>query len=246
MFNNSILHIGNFREQEIIRKEFAVFQRDIFNYVLDFLDDDCPKYFLEEYFPPRYYREHTKTQLQNILFDIRDIIFSDVIREELSPIYTYVLYKILETYKELIDDQEIELKPPIQIRNMLKFSKIELEDKDWIIDMFIDPYFLLDDFCETYDGDLTDDDFLEKLAYLYIYQPELYDSLGANIEDAIELLPKDLADLFLKAQAQRHSKTSIPCYDFFISYASEDKNYAKQSQTLWLQMAQPFGWTTIN
>ena len=61
MFGCSVLYIGNIYERENIHKEFALFQQDIFDHVFYFMNDDFDKDYLEFFFPPRYYREHTKT-----------------------------------------------------------------------------------------------------------------------------------------------------------------------------------------
>ncbi len=238
----------NKKEKAILLKEVKERYEYIWESYFDLLelnDDDFDMYDVEELFPPRYFREHTKKELINTLLEVKDILYSDVIRYELKPIYVFIIYHLInicyEYIEEINENEGTDDYFPKTIKSMLEHSHISEEGKEIIEYWFKESDLILDEFCDNYDGDFIDVSLMESLAYLFIYCPERYNMLGANIVDALDLIPKDLADLCLEAKNIR-MKNNEQKFDFFISYASEEKEDAvllsqeleKQGATVWI------------
>ena len=82
----SLFKLGNSRERETIRKSV----REQCEYVFDstlgsriLYDDSIDKNDVTYFFPPRYLREHTDDEILKIIYEIKDIMCSDIIRWEL-------------------------------------------------------------------------------------------------------------------------------------------------------------------
>ena len=229
----SILDYGNSKERLIILKEVEERFQYIYESAFDLIDLN-EEYFDKDdvsfYFPPRYLREHSNKDIISVIYDIKEILYSNIVRWELKPIYTYVIYNMIESCFELVNElydkkECIGHLLPKSIKNMLKNSKMSKEEKEIVYDWFTKSYLLSDDFCDTYDGDLTDLHMMETLAYHYIYQPQVYEMMGADIEGALDLISKDLAELFVETKKSRTINNATE-FDFFISYASEEKDVA--------------------
>ena len=228
----SIIKCGKEQERKIIIKEVHQRFRYIFeNFFLsiNLNENSFDKEELSYYFPPRYIREHSNAQIINVVKEIEEIFCSDIIRWELKPLYTYVIYQIINDWCKLMEDiydekERIKHLMPKSIKNMLKTTKMTEEDKELIVDWFTKDY-LLDDYCNFYDEDLIDLHMMDSLAYLYLYRIRDYEMLGANIENALDLISKDLADLIVESKKIR-CKNNNTEFDYFISYANEDKEYA--------------------
>ena len=229
----SLFDIGNSREREVIRKAVREQCIYIFDATLSsriFFDDSIDKKDVTYFFPPRYLRERTDDEILKIVFEIKDIMYSDIIRWELKPIYTYVIYQMIDfcyglEYENFSPRVAAKHLMPDLIAELLKNTSMGRDDKYNIRHWFTDAYWILEDYCDYYDSDLTDLHMMECLAYHYIYQPAVYQMMGADIEDALDMIPKDLADLFREVKRER-TKGNQQKYDFFISYASENKKQA--------------------
>jgi len=136
-----------------------------------------------------------------------------------------------ELIEELYENEQekIDHLLPESIKDLLEKTQMNKEEKEIIHDWFTESYLITDDFCDIYDGDLTSIHMMEALAHHYVYQPQVYKMKGANIEDVLDMIPKDLADLVIEAKNDRKnsSENTSNQFDFFISYASEEKEYAQ-------------------
>lgn len=184
--------------------------------------------FLENFeyaFPPGFIRRNIESA-KNIIYDLFDIARSDIVRQELSPIYTYVLYHIIYGVFDLFEDNFIDYSETESYQEACQFLKDSKVDKDtynYCISWFSDRADFEWDFDEYYNSDYIDSVFAEEIAEMYLHDPCYQLKLqliGVEISEFFDLLPNDLRTLCMKKhQTIENTKE----YDFFISHASEDK-----------------------
>ncbi len=235
MFNSRIVEISKSINNKFnlncpLIKAFQSFYLSVFSTYWDYwLDsektDEAFIEIFEDVFPTGYLRRDLASA-KNLFNDLLDIVKGDTVRRELTPIYTYVVYNIMQDkfnlYKELgmsiLDDESYE-----ELIQFLKSKDIDEEEYDFCTSWFVDPYTFNLDFENYYDSDYFHSDFAEKLAEIYLYDQHAEIKLhmiGVNISDFFDLLPNDIRNLCLN---KYHRNETVKEYDFFISHASEDK-----------------------
>lgn len=176
-------------------------------------------------FPPGYIRRDIESA-KNIFYDLIDIAKSDVVRQELSPIYTYVFYHIIEGAFELLADNYIDYRETesyIEAYQYLKEHKVDEETIDCTMSWFLSWDTFECDFDKYYNQDYICSAFAEDIAEIYLYSPcsQLkLQLLGVEISEFFDLLPNNLRSLCMKKYQTIVTEKE---YDFFISHASEDK-----------------------
>lgn len=185
-------------------------------------------------FPPGYLRRDLQGA-KNIVYDLLDILNSEIVRSQLKPIYTYVMFHILLEANEGLDD---DYSPEERIPDGLKSELQKIYEKDEetierILDWFKYSDVCIRDFQDHYDEDYMDLGFAEQVAQIYLvdecYREKLYD-LDVDISNFFDLLPTDLwercIDKYRREKmenAGENRRMQKKEYDFFISHASEDK-----------------------
>ena len=193
----------------------------------------------ESVFPPGYLRRNLQGA-KDVVYDLLDILRSDIIRCELKPIYTYVMYHIIV---EKIDEYDDIFSPEEQVPDGLEsylrkvYSNHE-EVIDYILDWFRVPDVCISDFEDQYNEDYMHEEFAEQIAYIYLndqYYREKLELLRVDISDFFSLLPTDLWEQCLEKYRENGEsigdESAMQKYDYFISHASEDKNTVAEPLT---------------
>ena len=88
--------------------------------------DFCERF--ESVFPPGYLRRNLQGA-KNVVYDLLDILQSDIVRSELKPIYTYVMRHIISEKNEELDDYcSPEERIPEGLENHLR--EVYVDDKE--------------------------------------------------------------------------------------------------------------------
>lgn len=193
----------------------------------------------ESVFPPGYLRRNLQ-EAKDVIYDLLDILRSDIVRSELKPIYTYVMFHIiLEKNEELDDNYSSEDRIPEGLESYLR--KIYEEDEDTIesiLDWFKVSDICIGDFQEQYNEDYMHVGFAEQIAQIYLddkYYQEKLTIIGVDISDFFDLLPTDLRERcigkYSKNEERKGKEEKMQKYDYFISHASEDKKAVAEPLT---------------
>lgn len=193
----------------------------------------------ESVFPPGYLRRNLQGA-KDVIYDLLDILRSDIVRSELKPIYTYVMFHIiLEKSEELDDNYLPEERIPKGLESDLR--KVYEEDEETIgsiLDWFKVSDVCIGDFKEQYNEDYMHIGFAEQIAQIYLddkYYQEKLKILGVDISDFFDLLPTDLwercIEKYTKNKESMGKETRMQKYDYFISHASEDKKVVAEPLT---------------
>lgn len=198
--------------------------------------DFCERF--ESVFPPGYLRRNLQGA-KNVVYDLLDILQSDIVRSELKPIYTYVMRHIISEKNEELDDYcSPEERIPEGLENHLR--EVYVDDKEKIrdiLDWFRFSEICICDFEEQYNEDYMNKTFAEQIAQIYLddqYYREKLQILGVDISDFFDLLPTDLWERCIKKYTQIKESVGneaiMQKYDYFISHASEDKKVVAEPQ----------------
>ena len=208
-------------------KEFYIFALEI-NHTDWLLGNKTDEAFLENFeyaFPPGSIRRDM-VSAQNIIYDLFDIAKSNVVRQELSPIHTYVLFHIMQNAYDLFEEGYIAFCDSESYKEacqFLKDSQVDSEIYNYCTTWFSHRDTFEWDFEECYNTDYVNYSFAEELAEIYLHDQYSHVKLkliGVEISEFFDLLPNDLRTLCMKKhQTIENTKE----YDFFISHASEDK-----------------------
>lgn len=190
--------------------------------VLDFVnarpDENLPSYF------PRGYYSKNGHKCKDIIYVIRDILASGVIYPNLKPLYSHVLYRMLEDWIEATVD----------LPEMRRYFLPETLEKR-IVEEYVAPYeegsdeyndglFLIDELedIEEYIEDcFEDDDFLEENIRTWV---ELAMSRGIDYTDFtyeefdeyIEVMPVDVAEKYMKFREVQKDSTKLNVEDAIV------------------------------
>lgn len=251
MFNSSLIHYskkisGNsFSLDNPIVLAYRTVHKDVIDLALDMWQtaggDDClfVEYF-DHVFPPGFIRRDLQ-RAKSVLYDLKDIAESDIVRFSLSPIYTYVMFHLLEDTIRLWRETNINTLSKELVQYLIS-NKASRADRHYIVSWFTDGDTCVYDFLEIYNGDYTSLDMIEMIASMYLYDPngdiELQ-MLGVTIDEFFDLLPNDLRDeCIAKFESESHTIKNTGGFmnvDFFISHASEDKKTVAEPLAIALQ-----------
>lgn len=167
----------------------------IIRVLLDYLEDNNG-FTPEDFLPYNNLRIDNNTW-NEMVYDLYDIIRSDVIREYIKPKYEFLLYVILQWWDDCIDNPDD-----------LLTNKLDSNLTDQIIDTYTsevgDNYVLnaITDFEKYYYILFADHDFLpsslERMIIIYLRNPDLFKGLFPNVDlkEYRDLMPKDLREQF--------------------------------------------------
>lgn len=167
----------------------------IIRVLLDFLEDNNG-FTPEDFLPYNNLRINNNTWTE-MVYDLYDIIRSDVIREWIKPKYEYLLYVILQWWNEC-NDSWVDLLPNKLDNSLVAKIQVEyaLEDGDnYVLNA-------ITNFDEYYDILFADHDFLpqnlERLITIYLRNRKLYKVFFADVDlnEYRDLMPKDLQEQF--------------------------------------------------
>ncbi|AGK96692.1 hypothetical protein [Clostridium pasteurianum] len=167
----------------------------IIRVLLDFLEDNNG-FTPEDFLPYNNLRIDNSTWTE-MVYDLYDIIRSDVIREWIKPKYEYLLYVILQWWDDCNDSWDDLL--PNKLDNSL-VAKIQVEyaledEHTYVLNA-------ITDFDEYYYILFADHDFLpenlERLITIYLRNPKLFKVFFADVDlnEYHDLMPKDLQEQF--------------------------------------------------
>lgn len=82
---------------------------------------------------PRGFIRRDIRRAKNIIYDLYDIAVSEVLRLELSPIYTYVMYRLIEEWFEGWDGEEDMIYVPRGLKTYLRQHHISKGDYETVV-----------------------------------------------------------------------------------------------------------------
>lgn len=182
----------------------------IIRVLLDYLEDNNG-------FTPEDFLPYNNLRIDNdtwneMVYDLYDIIHSNLIREYIKPKYEYLLYVILQWWEDCTDD------PDDLLENKLD-GNLEVKVKEAYTSEDRDNYVLnaITDFEEYYYILFPDHDFLpnsiESMIIIYLRNPERFKMLlpDVDLNEYRELMPKDLREQFeeLSYGACEHNKKNV-------------------------------------
>ena len=176
MFNSSLIGIsielngGNYGYDQPLVKACREFHLDIIRTELEMWQDQdaSDESFIERFavaFPPGFLRRDL-LRAKNVIYDLFDIAVSDTLRLQLTPIYTYVMYHLIEGWFLIWDDEELNV--PRGLKTYLRKKHASKDMTDTVVRWFTDRDFCLNDFIESYNGDYVSADFAETIAGMYL------------------------------------------------------------------------------
>jgi len=169
----------------------------IIRVLLDYLEDSNG-FDSEDFLPYNNFRIDNDTWIK-MVYDLYDIVRSDVLRDFIKPTYEYLLYVILQWWESFNDifDNLIPYELDCDLIDKIRFA-YELENK------YNHVLYAVTNYEEYYYIFFADHDFLpdrlERLVTIYLRNPELFNQLFSDV-DLIEyrdLMPKDLQMQFDK------------------------------------------------
>lgn len=137
---------------------------------------------------PRSFLRRDLQRAEQIIYDLHDIVHSDLIHDDLPPLYIYAMSGVLEDFDEGLredkDEKDLffgEKKALLQQKCSVSVAK---EFYEWID-------YLVDDFFEFYDCDYTFLDMWERNFLNMLENPERFYT-SPELEDMLELMPNDI------------------------------------------------------
>ncbi len=155
---------------------------------------------------PRDYVARKPDECKKIVYELYEMISSNVIRDYIKPKYEYLLYQIMCRWEEICDDEEEYI--PIQLDTEFKESIINDFDKE-VGDFIISQ---LEDFKNYYNFCFFDHDFLpqslENMIKLYLESTRIMEVMFTDVSlgDYIDLMAVDLRELYLD---KKHSEETM-------------------------------------
>lgn len=216
MFNSTLIGIsielngGEYHSSQPLIKACQEFHLDaiLSALELDGFQGGTDENFVEMFssnFPPGFLRRDLQ-KARNILYDLYDIAISSVIRYDLAPIYTYVMYSIIEDWLALRKDSEMEKEMPDGLETYLEEIQAPEDLIDTIVCWFTDDWFCADDFAESYNADYVSANFAELIAEMYLDDEdgdEKLDWLDVKVDEFFDLLPNDLRTRCMEKHEKR-------------------------------------------
>jgi len=237
------LNGGKYSSKDPLVQSCYNFYLDIIRTEIELWQDvgDTDKAFVDRFkdvFPHGFIRRDIE-KAKNVIYDLYDIALSPVIRFELSPIDTYVLYKLVEEWFLAWNEEEEILCVPRGLKTYLRKKKVPSKEIDIIADWFTNINVCLNDFAETYNGDYINERFAEEVAGMYLYEGADawgLQMLDVTIDEFFDLLPNDLRDKCIqKYESENKSMKTTVLHEnrkeqgttVFISYSWDNEEHKK-------------------
>lgn len=180
----------------------------IIRVLLDYLEDDNG-------FTPEDFLPYNNLRIDNavwneMVYDLYDIIRSDVIREYVKPKYEFLLYVILQWWDDCTDDPDdlLENKLDDNLAIKIKETYASEDGEIYVLNAIVN-------FEEYYHILFTDHDFLpdnlERLTIIYISDPKWFTMLFPDVDlnEYQDLMPKDLREQFEELHRNPSQPTKI-------------------------------------
>lgn len=198
----------------------------------------------ESNFPPGFIRRDLK-RAQCIIFDLFDIASSYTVRYELTPIYTFVMFRLIEDWFEAYEGEEPILFVPEEIVAYLHQQNVSQTDCSSVKEWFTS-HLCAEDFADTYNADYTNIHFIEDIADIYLNDrsyPAKFSLLQVSIDEFFDLLPTDLRELCIKKYEREKHMMFFPSLahqqcspSVFISYSWDSADHKQWVRTLSSQL----------
>lgn len=165
--------------------------KSIITVLIDYLKDDNG--FTSKDFLPYNNFRIDDTKWIEWIYDLYDIVCSEVIRDYLKPIYEYMLYVIIQWWEDCSDDTSNILPNIIaeDLRYKIQKTYTTEDSKNYVFDA-------ITNYKNYYDILFQDHDFLpsnlERLVTMYLINTREFEMFFPDMElnEYIELMPKDL------------------------------------------------------
>ncbi|MEN6462672.1 MAG: hypothetical protein ABFC94_15050 [Syntrophomonas sp.] len=189
--------------------------KEIIRVYLDYLYEDDGFEIKEKLLQvlPRDYVLRKPDECKNLVDELYEIIISPLAREYLKPKYEYLLYMIMNWWKD-IGDEDILI--PIKLGSDL-VQEINVFQKEYLDDIDGSNYLLeqLLDYDDYMNFCFCDHDFLpnnlEHLVSIFLHSPQIMDTIFADVDldNYIDLMPVDLRELYLETKKFTDSSSSL-------------------------------------
>lgn len=247
MFNSSLINIsielnnGMYHYDQPLVKACREFHLEIIRTELEMWnDEDCSdEAFIERFsddFPPGFLRRDLE-RAKDILYDLYDIAKSDTLRLQLTPIYTFVMYRLIKDWFTVCCDNDDVIIIPRGLKTYLRKMHVAKNDYETFINWFTNGKECVDDFAEIYNSDYVSIDFVEEIAGMYLddeYGVVKLTMLGVTIDEFFDLLPNDLRTLCVEKFERQNKKNGAVHMELvnrtpvvFISYSWDNDAHKK-------------------
>lgn len=247
MFNSSLINIsielnnGMYHYDQPLVNACREFHVEIIRTELEMWNDEggSDEAFIERFaddFPPGFMRRDLQ-RAKNILYDLYDIAISDTPRLQLIPIYTFVMYRLIEDWFIVWEDLDETIVVPRGLKTYLRKMHASKCDFETVVSWFANGKYCVNDFAETYNGDYVSIDFAEEIAGMYLYDEYggvKLTILGVTIDEFFDLLPNDLRTRCIEKYERQIAKNGTILMEIdnkkpvvFISYSWDSDAHKK-------------------
>ncbi len=166
------------------------------------VDEADAIFYLEDIFP-RAFVQRDPARARQILDDLEDIIKSNVVRDELPPLYLYAAYRLILDFEEdLAELGKAFFFRKEHVRLTQEVSKAAAKEFYVWLDN------LSDDFLEEYDDEFVWLDYWEYTFADILAHPEEYEP-APEVEDMAELMPNDFYLRWKRCKAKNQFASGI-------------------------------------
>lgn len=168
----------------------------IIRVLLDMLEDDNG-FEAGDFLPYNNFETEDDIWVKRV-YDLYDMVCSDLVRDYIKPKYEYLLYVILQWWEECTDNESELLPNKLDIALIDKIKAEERyweNDRNYILEIIVD-------YEEYYNFLFEDHDFLpssvERMLTFYLRTPKLFETFypGVDLNEYYEFMPKDLKERY--------------------------------------------------
>lgn len=175
--------------------------KEIIRVLMDIMCDD-PDFEIDFLFPRDYFMRKPD-ECRNTIYELYELISSDVIRDYIKPKYNNLLYGILTWWEECADSEDGLLVNSVD--SMLQKELVDAE-QEWLLSR-------VQDYQEYYYMCFPDHDFLPSslggLVVLYLRNPSYGKFFGyENLDEYVDLMECDLREQYLEVRRRQQHKES--------------------------------------
>lgn len=178
--------------------------QEIIRVLMDIMSDD-PDFEIDFLFPRDYFMRKPD-ECRNTIYELYELISSDVIRDYIKPKYNNLLYGILTWWEECADSENSLLINSVD--SMLQKELVDAEQEGLLN--------RIQDYQEYYYMCFPDHDFLPSslgdLVVLYLRNPSYGKFFGyENLDEYVDLMDCDLREQYLEVRRRQRHKENRGC-----------------------------------
>ena len=168
---------------------------EIISFLCDFIEDTEDRNV--ESILPEVHKRKTNESWTEMVYDLREMVLSDVIRDQVKPKYEFLLFEILHWWEEIYTDvgELLVVEMSEELANMIVESYGEEDGSCYVLDA-------ITDYQEYYEFLFDDYDFLldsvESLTSSYLRSSSQFDEFFSDVDLELyrNLMPRDLQEQY--------------------------------------------------